>query len=165
MIAPSPTPNLMRRAVWSRARKGASAIKCIPGRHKDVTACLRGTRLLSRAVANRAGREPRATRAHSGGAQLQMRPARKPSPCLNSRSQEQDDPKAMPEFGPLGDMRTWPYWDRTRWRSGKSNIPPRSIQIRCPFHAARDMGGMICPCNDAHQGSASVPGQKTVRKP
>jgi len=46
-----------------------------PQRQKNVMACLRGTRLLSRAVGwIRAGREPRATRIYSGDTQLQMRP-------------------------------------------------------------------------------------------
>jgi len=46
-----------------------------PWRQKNGTACLRGTRLLSRAGDRIcAGREPRATSAHSADTQSQMRP-------------------------------------------------------------------------------------------
>jgi hypothetical protein len=67
---PSPRPDHLR----AHMRFGAPVAS--EGRQKNVTACLRGTRLLSRAVErNRTGREPRATRANSGDTGSQMHPS------------------------------------------------------------------------------------------
>ena len=45
-------------------------------RHRDINACLRGTRLLPRASGRiRAGREPHATKANADDTESQMRPS------------------------------------------------------------------------------------------